>query len=960
MPNRILLALCLLPSCLFSQEVSIDSVESLYDLAIEFKRERDFKQAWALFHDCENLYKSQNDWEGYFSCRKQHARFVRDVDRDPFGARRIQDSCIKAIQLRFGPDHPELAEIYGDLAGTVMLFSRSREGLQYFLESLRIRALVFGPRSERVAVTHLNLAYLYRHEFQWQESLEQALLAKEMLEDAGSQQTSFYRQTLQAISLAYKGLGKLEQAIPYSEKVVELVKIAFPDREDKWVSYLLDLASIYRDGHLEGLAESTYRRIRRIIESAGGEDSRTYAKVLYQQGNFFLSRGNLAEGYPALVTATQLFQQRGNSKGADYAMGLSSLARHEQKEGNYAKARDYLNRSIAAMYWGTDDGTVNAQHDPWTIQNPTLYLSAQFDLIRLQQIESERSDNPVVVLDSALTTLHMLVDLLDYVRLTIANEADKKSWFQYQTRVYEQGIVIASQCIALQPESIRFKEEMFFFSDRSRANLMQDLRLLDPAHLSLRYPTPLWKELSSNKDQLAFCKTRLQKAVTSRDTATISNLRILRSRLLIKQDSLLLEVESNYPMILTAGFRSRKMSLKEVQQSLEPHQVLLEYFWGTDSLYLISITDREITTQSLGKTEKIGLLVKQYLALLTSPEMEQAGEPLVRVGKELFQTILPNGEAWKAYSSWILIPDGKLSYLPFDAIAIGQKENSIEYLLHHVSCRTIPSASYLHKASRRESSAKSPFVGFAPNFSQQDISLTEPSFARNKISRLYFNQQELVAINELTNGTVLLDSEATKSAYMMQAPSCRILHLATHALADDEFPDKSGLLFHSEQHPLAYEILSSEEIESLPLSAQLAVLSACLTGTGQLLRGEGILSLSRSFQIAGCPSVVMSLWTVDDAATRDLMKSFYEFLDQKHSIEQALRLAKLQYIESHDLNHPYFWASFSLIGEDQNIDLPQHSKSIFILLFIGMALVITACVLVVKRGMISKKMSHPA
>lgn len=949
-----LVIIFVLPDSVMSQEGQIELVEEMYDKAVAYKRKREFTQAWKLFHRCENLYKSQANWVGYFSCRRQHARFVRDVDRDPFAARVIQDSCIQAIQERMGPDHAELAEFYSDLAGTVMQFSRSSESLQYFQETLRIRTLVYGPESERVAVTHLNLAYMYRQEFQWQEALEQALLAKQLLENAGSLETSFYRQAFQAVSLAYKGLGKLSEALFYSQKLLELVRTAFPDQEARWVSYMLDLASLYRNMNRVREAAATYRNMIRLIENAGGQNSRTYAKVLYQQGNLLISLNNIHEGYPALVKANGLFEKLGNGKGVDYASSLFKLASYELAHGNNLKAKDYFKRSIAAMYSGQRDETSGELHDQWTIQNPTIYLRAQFELILLQRNESVHSVDPLVVLDSALHTLHGLVDLLDYVRLTIANEADRRSWLKNQSRLYELGVLIASDGVALKPESIHFKEEMFFFSDRSRSNLMQDQRLLHPAQLALRFPKEFTDELVNTKDRLAFCNSRLQREIASGETSTITELRFQRSSLLLKQDSLLSTIKSEYPALLSEGFLIRGVSLEQVQRSLSPKELLLEYFWGTDSVYLIAITAQTITTQSIGPVQHIDEVVSTYISLLKSPEMESANEQLLSNGKQLFDIILPQGERWKTFPNWILIPDGKLSYLPFDAIAIGQNENQIEYLLHHIATRTAPSASYLSLDQKHLPTTSASLAVFAPNFSQAGFQHSE-SFSRNQISRLHFNRQELISINQVAHGTPYADETASKAAFLENASSYQLLHLATHAFTNDEFPEQSGLIFHSDQNPLQYDTLTGTEIEGMPLTARLAVLSACQTGTGKLLRGEGILSLSRCFQIAGCPSVIMSLWTVDDEATKDLMSGFYELLDQDYSIEQALRLAKLQYLEEHDLIHPHFWASFSLIGKDQNINLSHKTFPPFWLLMAAFFLTIIAGAIMMRKRNITKK-----
>ena len=122
--------------------------------------------------------------------------------------------------------------------------------------------------------------------------------------------------------------------------------------------------------------------------------------------------------------------------------------------------------------------------------------------------------------------------------------------------------------------------------------------------------------------------------------------------------------------------------------------------------------------------------------------------------------------------------------------------------------------------------------------------------------------------------------------------------------------------------------LHAYEIYNLPLQARLAVLSACETGVGELVKGEGVMSLARAFHYAGCPSVVTSLWKVDDEATAQLMQYFYENLANGKTKSTALREAKLSYLKNapESKKHPLYWAGFVLIGDDSEIIL-QESRN---------------------------------
>ena len=132
---------------------------------------------------------------------------------------------------------------------------------------------------------------------------------------------------------------------------------------------------------------------------------------------------------------------------------------------------------------------------------------------------------------------------------------------------------------------------------------------------------------------------------------------------------------------------------------------------------------------------------------------------------------------------------------------------------------------------------------------------------------------------------------------------------------------QSKLVFAASEDTTEDQDLHAWEIYNLQLAADLVVLSACETGTGKLVRGEGLMSLAQAFHYANCPSVVTSLWPVDDDATAILMEYFYKALSEGLPKDQALQQAKLQYLEQSDPagRHPFYWSSFVLLGDQEPI-----------------------------------------
>jgi CHAT domain-containing protein len=189
-----------------------------------------------------------------------------------------------------------------------------------------------------------------------------------------------------------------------------------------------------------------------------------------------------------------------------------------------------------------------------------------------------------------------------------------------------------------------------------------------------------------------------------------------------------------------------------------------------------------------------------------------------------------------------------------------------------------------------------------------------------RLGRLSHSRREIQGIAGLYGpgeARVYLDGEATeenvKDNKLLR--SVRRIHFATHGLLDERQPELSGLVLTRSPGSREDGLLQVYEIFNLQLSADLVVLSACDTGLGTMVSGEGLVGVTRALLYAGAQSVVVSLWNVNDASTPDLMISFYRHLDQGAGEAESLRLAKLEMIRHPGLAHPFYWAPFILIGE---------------------------------------------
>jgi CHAT domain-containing protein len=190
------------------------------------------------------------------------------------------------------------------------------------------------------------------------------------------------------------------------------------------------------------------------------------------------------------------------------------------------------------------------------------------------------------------------------------------------------------------------------------------------------------------------------------------------------------------------------------------------------------------------------------------------------------------------------------------------------------------------------------------------------------LPRLPFSRQEADAITSFTTGGEALKALGFRANLATVTGGTladyRIIHFATHAWINSSHPYFSGLVLSlvDEQGKPQDGFLSLNQIYNLNLSADLVVLSACQTATGKEIKGEGPIGLSRAFMYAGAPRVVASLWKVDDAATSEIVKKFYQgMLVKRLPPVAALRAAQIEMSKSKLWSSPFYWAGFVLQGE---------------------------------------------
>ncbi|MEL6852101.1 MAG: CHAT domain-containing protein [Bacteroidota bacterium] len=550
-----------------------------------------------------------------------------------------------------------------------------------------------------------------------------------------------------------------------------------------------------------------------------------------------------------------------------------------------------------------------------------------------------------------LQTATLGIEVAQAMQQTYVSSGSKFSLAATALPIYENGIEAAYQLHRLTGENSHL-ETAFELSERGKALVLQENLQAAAALEAAGIPETAMAEEQEMRIQLAYLdrqKFELEQQSGGRDTLRYR--RLLEQRQFLDQvhASMVDSLEEAYPAYKTQKTSFKPLPLAEIQTYLYEEDLgLIEYFWGRDSVYAFGLDGQQIRLVKVGASAILEKRIDAFTQPLTDRHyvVNQSRSPdAIRTFADqsyrLYEQILqPVRHGLAPHDQWVVVADGKISRIAFDALVekpAAYQVNSYQELAFLVKSYTHYSAytasGLLDSIAQRKGLA---FGGFAPAYALVRGEDRSQSGARGQAGYwppLLASQDEVKRIADLLGGKATTGPRTTEQNFREHLTDYGILHLAMHAINDDEKPQFSGLIFaepEGDRRSLdrsVYEndgFLQAYEIYHLPFEAELAVLSACQTGAGKIQPGEGVLSLARAFRYAGVPSIVMSLWQADDFSTQHIMYGFYEALSQGESKSEALRQAKLQYLSHAHKDHPFFWAGFVMIGDDRALD---HSLS---------------------------------
>ncbi len=858
----------------------------------------------------QHLEKNNEEEARAFSALGNAYGFKGDYTR----SLEMNNKALSILIHIYGDHHPRVAKTYQDIRFVYYFIKDLTLALEYDNKALLIFKENYESNHPAIASCYMNIGNIYSMMNENDKAFinfDKAL----SIYKVRSEDPLAIGGTYNSLAILYKRKGELQKALEYHQKGLSVYKSIVGERHPFVGLYYRNIGDVYRLMEKKDLTVEYYLKSIAVLKNIFGEKHQA-------------------------ICATYVY-----------------LARMYDEQGDY-------DHSLLYFHLGAVANTFNFSNpDPYTTPTVSncLGIGDQWIVINgkaMALMKKYENSKKLTDLKFAYSCYQVLDSLLDLSRDAARNENDKVIRGEFSVMSYEGGIDASLKLHQISHDP-HYLAMAFYFSEKNKVGtLKQMMRDIAAKRIGI-----IPDELLSLEKRVKANKSSLQSALLQEKNKTVSDtakMKDLTSQLfdINRQfDSLTNSLEKNYPQYYELKYQHTEIGLSSLQRQIKRGSMVLEYFEGVKNIYVFAITSDQCHTftipndsvfsDQLTNLRKALVLDEHANPTTATKSFTQFNESAFGLYNLLVKNSFENIKQKSDITTLIIIPDGRLNYIPFDVLL--QTEASVpvgnyadlKYLIKDYTIAYGYSATltFEENAKARTASSKRGLISFAPSYEKPDsVHALALGRLRDDVLPLKWNQKEVITLSGIMNNDHFLASEATESQFKKMGGQYNVIHLAMHALIDDEDPMNSKLVFSNQTDSTEDSYLHAFELYNMELHAQLVVLSACNTGYGTLRKGEGLMSLARAFAYAGIPSVVMTQWKVDDHATGELMEYFYQNLAEGMNKSEALRKAKLKYLSTANpaAAHPFFWASFVNIGDDR----PVIESSNYWYWFIGLVMLL--------------------
>lgn len=869
----------------------------------------------------------------------------------------------KAIQIcnQLGQSPNDIAPIFGNLGILSKRIGKYDEALAYLSKTMEINKDL--DELNGVAISHLNIGNVYVALFENEKAIyhyKQAIALQDSVVNKHPQVTYI---AYQGIAKYYKDILEYDYALLNYEKAKSTLLNTFDIDHPQYLRNERLIAALYNKmGRHQDAIDVIWDDVQRKGDQL--KEGSFYELI----GQSYRSLGALEESRRYITRSAEMIAKYKGKDSRDYLYPLLELGITELVEKDYPRAEKIflevhqrlstflpedhpriadVERFQAEVFSKTfrfdqaiaycDNALRKLGHHP----DSTFDYEKTKKLRAWEDIHRKKADvlfdryqyEPSKLLAKEALDQHLShLDYLHKIQTGLIENSSKLQLIDKQHRIAERTIALLLDLHDYDPDST-YLAQAFEIADQAKDNLLVELSLKK----MIKTEANLKQQFGAKESQLLadIADLELEAFHLSEVDGAEAEVLSVKNKILKRRDQILaMNQVENASSGLSGVPLHDGAKIQKWQNKIPSNTAFFELFSGKEETYLFILTNDSYSLGNRIKSSKLDSIISAYRTSLLDYQNQSWQETSISLYHAFLKSPIEQLDAQIEHI--VFIQDGSISGVPIESLVINQEG---KLLLEEMMVSYSPSLSVLNLGQNFERrKVKKAFAAFAPSYDQMAVNtedtLGSPQFSmlvRSGNYHLPGAQEEVREIQALTGGTVYLGDDANEHTFKLISNQFQVLHLSMHAILEDKNPSFSRLLF-SPVDDLEDGFLFTNELTSLNFNADLAVLSACNTGSGQLKKGEGVLSLARAFNYAGIPATIHSLWKVPDDATKSIMIAFYEQLKAGKSKAEALHEAKKLYLLGEvvaERKHPYFWAGFVLNGNWAPIEFKGQSNMLW-------------------------------
>ncbi|MCK8524361.1 CHAT domain-containing protein [Aquimarina sp. D1M17] len=887
--------------------------------------------------------------------------------------------ALKIRQKLYKRQHPDFAKSYHSIAICYYRTDDINKTIEYFKKALEINIATRGKYHNNNVASYNNLAIMTRQLGDYNLGLEYCHKALEVINNNKKKDSLYLSGVYNTIAGLYERIGNLNKAVEYSDKSLQIRKKLYDGHPKLAVSYIIN-GNLLAEKEEYTKALENMDQAQKIYANKFGENHPLTAEVLHFKGNIFTKLNRYSDAIDYLKSGLAIEKKYFGENHGSTITSYQNIGHAYRKKGemifslkyyqkalniytntlgeNHPKVATILN-DIGELYvdqekidtalvyfFKAEKANFSNSFNPEdknkreeSFVDPYVLLTTLKGKAKcLQKVSVENSN--LDSLERSISTYNRIDSLINSISKGINNYQDKLAFTKQVQEIY--GSSIGSYLIQYRKTGeLKALESAIHYAEKSKARTLKQILIDDNYKSFKQLPEKLIgleKELRLNH---SFYTSRITNEYSDKntDTVAIAKYENLLFDINRKQDSLTKIFETNYPKYYDLKYKNEVISLANVQKKLDEETTVLEFFVANSNLYLFVISKNDVAVQELTIPD-LSKRISELNHSIINKNLRTYKESSFGLYNELIAPIREN----LVGDQLIIIPDGPLWHLNFDLLLTESntaKARDLPYLLFDYAVSYANSTSLLFNDFPTAKSTKIRKACLAFSFSDT-TGLTNTSSVsmeklRNSTDDLPGTRKEIRAISNIINGQYFYGLEAVESNFKQNADRFSILHLALHGEVDHEHPQNSKLYFTKNKDTVEDNLLYNHELFAMDIPADLAVLSACNTGSGTIAKGEGIMSLGNAFQYAGTKSVLLSSWDVSDKSAPVLIENFYKNLANNMNKAKALRQAKVDFLKTANFEQvaPFYWGNFYLLGNSDPIEIDKPLESHFFWIILG-------------------------